>query len=139
MRARRAAGHHDPAEAVARSITAPNWQVVGLAQVTGSLAAAGHHDQAEAVARSITDPYWQAVALTQVAGRLAAAGRLKLGTAGGQAATLGAVTTPDTAGATQGPLTSPSPVTDGAAPPVNGDAPDPVSGAEPSGEPPVMR
>jgi amino acid transporter len=68
--------------------------------------------------------------------RLARAGRLKLATADGQ---VGAVSIADPVGATDSPLgngaappTSPSPFTDG-------DAPDPVSGAEPSGEPPVVR
>jgi amino acid transporter len=66
--------------------------------------------------------------------RLAAAGRLKLGTAvGGGAAAVGTVNKADTVGA------SPSLSTDGTAPPVNGDTPDPVTGAEPSGEPPVIR
>ena len=58
--------------------------------------------------------------------RLAAAS--KLGTADGAAATVGAVSVADPAGA----MEPPSPFT-------NGDAPDPVSGAEPSGEPPVIR
>jgi tetratricopeptide (TPR) repeat protein len=69
------AGQHQQAEAIARSITSPDWQASALAQVAAALAGAGKYQQAEAIARSITSPDWQMRALAQVAGALAGAGR----------------------------------------------------------------
>ena len=69
-----AAGQHEQAETVARSITDPDRQARALAAVAGALAGAGRHEQAETVARSITNPGRQAQAQTAVAGALAARG-----------------------------------------------------------------
>jgi hypothetical protein len=76
-----ALGHPVRAEALARSKTYPESQVMALAGVAGAVAAAGDHDHARAlaagaeqVARSITDPGGQAEALAGVAGAVAAAG-----------------------------------------------------------------
>jgi hypothetical protein len=62
------------AEALARSITDPDWQAEVLVAVAQAVAAAGDHTRAEATARSITDPYRRARALVAVAQAVAAAG-----------------------------------------------------------------
>ncbi|MFC5001279.1 hypothetical protein ACFPIJ_26010 [Dactylosporangium cerinum] len=69
------------AEALARSITAPYWQVRALTGVASALATAGEHTravtiaaEAEQLAHSITDPDSQARALTDIASALATAG-----------------------------------------------------------------
>ncbi len=75
-------GQHIRAEALAASITDPEWQARALAGVAGALAEAGQHEQAAAmasqaatVARSITNLGLQARALAGVAGALAGAGQ----------------------------------------------------------------
>jgi tetratricopeptide (TPR) repeat protein len=73
-------GHHIRAEALARSIIAPDRQAQALVAVAGALAQAGQHEQAaavaaraETVARSIIAPGQQAKALVAVAEALARA------------------------------------------------------------------
>ena len=51
------------AEALARSITDPDWQAQALAALARMAARTGDLDRAEALARSITDPDGQAQAL----------------------------------------------------------------------------
>ena len=68
-----AAGDHDGAETVARSITGSYQQAWALPAVAKALAT-GKPDRAETVARSTTDPDQQAWALTAVAGPIAGVG-----------------------------------------------------------------
>jgi hypothetical protein len=76
-----AAGHHDHAEATARSIADPQSQVDALAAVAAGLARAGERERAVTVAREaeriaaeLPDPYRETDALPLIAGALAAAG-----------------------------------------------------------------
>jgi hypothetical protein len=69
-----AAGQHEQAETVARSITRSDRQAWALRVVAGGLAEAGQHKQAETVACSISDPGWQAAALAAVSRVLVAKG-----------------------------------------------------------------
>jgi hypothetical protein len=72
-----AAGQHQQAETVARSITDEDQQAKALAWVAGALALAGQHQQAEAVARSITGEDQDTLALDRATGMLVKSGRYR--------------------------------------------------------------
>jgi hypothetical protein len=70
-------GHHQRAEAIARSIDYPERRACALANVARGLAAAGQNQQAGIIARSIDDPGWRVEALVDVAEALISAGALE--------------------------------------------------------------
>jgi hypothetical protein len=62
-----AAGAHDPAERLARTIIDRSYRAQALGAVAGAVAAAGEHDRAERLAREITNLEGRARALSAVA------------------------------------------------------------------------